>query len=431
MYFFNPGSNKSYVTPNGEVLHPFEFNNPIECGVRVLNTSSVSHGQWKLTGIDQNGNLNSDYFQVYIRSESDDDANSCPSSNPVGYCSKIELSTGRSKTCGETLTENHICEYLLKGQMEKNSIMVELNSETPQKYRKDSERTILECSKEPEWETMKSCYIEHIPSGEVYNIEEGLQDVRYSAYKTDFQAGICQFEIPGSIEEHEAGVWKMHIERNLQYNNGRIPPLNRTCTFHLIGNETLAKEKLLQRTQSTVLIKTISDNVLIDCAKNVYYPLTICYLRQDNLVHFYDDHGEMLMGNCIFTVWPGNWTCGFNGPTKDDPDFVQNFEIIKYDSEIIEEQMKRTAKGTITLECHHISQATIKTCLFLSPNGKMYRLPSDNYNSTQFSYNGRGFTAGDCGIELSKEIEEPGNWSCIVQKTSNEQMLSVDIWVDE
>lgn len=66
----------------------------------------------------------------------------------------------------------------------------------------------------------------------------------------------------------------------------------------------------------------------------------------------------------------GNWTSKFNGPPEADEDFMQEFEIKTYPTEVIDEKMHLLENGQIALECHLFK---IQLCMFASRTGKVYR----------------------------------------------------------
>ena len=86
----------------------------------------------------------------------------------------------------------------------------------------------------------------------------------------------------------------------------------------------------------------------------------MCYLANGNDLIFSPDPYALAIGNCEFEVTPGNWTCGFNGPTPEDEDIQQRFEVVQYDKELIDEAVTVDGNGVTTLECHWIERRPIK-----------------------------------------------------------------------
>lgn len=278
------------------------------------------------------------------------------------------------------------------------------------------------------------------------SFQEGLLDKRFSTYKTDFGSGICQFEFLGEISEDQIGTWILSLEIMTTQNNPRYDRYynndydrfiytnkTKTCKFQLKGNETLALEKIALRTNSTEVIKTLENTTTLECAKNIFYPLRVCYLlTQEGEILFSNDYVSFADGNCKFEVHFGNWTCGFNGPKEEDLDFVQNFEVIQYEKEIIDEEAKVAEDGSVSIECHLISRNQVKVCMLVSPSGIVFRPPTDQFKSEEFSYYGGGsLSYGDCGITFEKDVEvETGLWQCIIVKM-NDEKFSTEIFVPE
>lgn len=208
---------------------------------------------------------------------------------------------------------------------------------------------------------------------------------------------------------------------------------SKTCKFHVKGNESLALQNLIIRTKSTEVVKTGENTTRIECAKSVFYPITVCYLlTQEGDVLFSENYDTFANGNCAFVAPPGNWTCGFNGPKEGDADFQQSFEVIQYAGDIIDESQKVADDGSLTVECHLICKSPIKVCMLVTPSGKVFRPPTDQFKSEEFSYYGGGsLSTGDCGITFEKDVEvESGLWKCIIVKM-NDEKLSTEIFVPE
>lgn len=214
--------------------------------------------------------------------------------------------------------------------------------------------------------------------------------------------------------------------------DGTYPPeiTAKTCKFHLKGNETAEMDRIKSRTSSKILARTTGDTVKIICAKYVPYPIRACFLVTDSDILFSNDLDLLQKGFCKFTVAPGNWTCGFSGPKEEDGDFLQRFEVIKYDSEIIDERVHVVENGTTTIECHLIYKDPIKMCIFLSPSGDYFRPTTDKFASEKFSYfDGGSLSTGDCGITFKEGVEvESGEWKCVIVK-KNDKTLSTEIYV--
>lgn len=200
---------------------------------------------------------------------------------------------------------------------------------------------------------------------------------------------------------------------------------NNTCLFYLVGDESESKAQLKSRTETKIEVRTTSDSATIDCVKNSYYPLTLCYLVTfDGLLFAAEE--QIKEGRCSFEVSPGNWTCGFNGPTEQDKDFVQEFEVIKYEKEIIDAKVTMRADKSVTVECHYFNRQPIKVCMVLSPSGRVYRPPTDQFKSKEFSYYEDGsFMTGNCGVAFEVGFNvESGPWDCSIGKVNGDVLIA-------
>lgn len=200
---------------------------------------------------------------------------------------------------------------------------------------------------------------------------------------------------------------------------------NNTCLFYLGGNESQSKAQLKNRTETKIEVRTTSDSATIDCVQNSYYPLTLCYLVTFDGLNFAAEE-QIKAGRCSFDVSPGNWTCGFNGPTEQDKDFVQEFEVIKYDKEIIDAKVIVKGDKSVTVECHYFNKEPINVCMVLSPSGRVYRPPTDQFKSKEFSYFADGsFKTGNCGVAFEEGFQvESGPWDCSIGKINGEVLIA-------
>lgn len=181
----------------------------------------------------------------------------------------------------------------------------------------------------------------------------------------------------------------------------------KTCRFYVEGNEKLALAKIAHRTASTVVVKTTENTATIECAKGVFYPITVCYLMtQSGEVLFSEDYESLASGNCDLEVTPGDWTCAFNGPTEEDLDFFQKFEVVPVDKVVGGLVEAFYGDTTVTMKCHLFHKNPIKVCMFVSPSGKVFRPPSDHFKSEEFSYHKEGrWEEGQCDISLGEDVK--------------------------
>lgn len=203
----------------------------------------------------------------------------------------------------------------------------------------------------------------------------------------------------------------------------------KTCKFLVKGNETLGLEKIVIRTNSTIVLNTTEDTTKIGCAKNVFYPIRVCYLvSEERKILFSKNYDALAEGNCVFEVSPGEWTCGFNGPNAEDKDFVQNFRVFRHNKVI--SGFTISDDGSLTMKCHLFNKNPIKVCMFVSPSGKVLRPTTNQFQSDQFSYyKGGTFREGDCVINFkTNHGVETGYWNCLLVKMNDEE-LSEEIYV--
>lgn len=112
---------------------------------------------------------------------------------------------------------------------------------------------------------------------------------------------------------------------------------------------------------------------------------------------------------------------------------MQEFEVIKYDTEIIDEKLTVSGNNATSLECHYIEMSPIRVCALVSPSGVVYRPPTDDFKSDRYTfYTGGKMSNGDCGIEFGPDVEvEKGLWKCIIVKMNGEQLSTLINYVDE
>lgn len=360
--------------PSGEVVHPFENNTPQECGGRVLNTTKASQGTWNLTAF---------YYESEER---------ITVSLQVNITAPAHVETIHDRLC-----DHKQCENVSHEKTSKITDPVKPSLERKKNW-------ILSCESKGFYE-FNECVVEHPTNQLRFSFRANLpnqlndfQDNRYSLYITNKKR--CQFEIPPDVLDTEVGVWRIHLYTWLT---------STTCHFLVDDPSGKALQRLKQRTESPVVIKTNNMKHTVDCVKNPPYALRLCYLVTSSGLTF-GKNTDLNLGKCSFVVSPGNWTCGFNGPTEEDEDFSQRFQVIHYTTEAIDEKV---TEGDVTLECHQINESPIDMCLFVSPSGKIFRPLSSSFSSTSFSfYKGGTMEKGNCGITLRGKAAEKGEWMC-------------------
>lgn len=142
---------------------------------------------------------------------------------------------------------------------------------------------------------------------------------------------------------------------------------------------------------------------------------------------FSDNAADLMNGHCRFNItvdqdkeykkddyYLNEFTCVFNREKPDDADFVQPVDVRLHSNRVINGNVEEK-----TIECHHIHEQPIDSCIFVSPTNKLYSVPSDKYKGEDFKYHGpaNGFSRGACGAEFNSDLEN-GQWTCIL-KTLN------------
>lgn len=375
---------------------------PKECVIRVYGTNRDSTGEWMLKNKDGICRR----FNVSVVPATKDE---CPTVDADG-CTLTNLVTKERRSCGTDLSDwkgqQYKCQFKVTGSLAyKEQILpkaITALSKDPiewveVKESQEYENYIMECKSDNE-QPITHCMAKHLKSGRVFNIQDGLQHQVYSAFKTNLRKGVCQFEMPASAVENEANVgqWLVTLDRE-----------KKTCRFLLrpLG----PKLKRDNESPATKQIHVIKD-ATINCAENVYYPITRCYIRTPDFMVIKDR-------NCKFPlVATGKWICGFNAATPGLKDIQQ--EIIVHESGAIDGHVD---VDNLKLSCRFINEKPLKTCLFVSPNMRSYKGVSGS---------SEGSSPGHCSVQLKEILElEQGTWKCVIQTKHSDDHYSVDIQV--
>lgn len=367
LHSFDFGQNETYQMDTGEAILPFEPNDIKECGVRVMNVSSHSQGHWTLIG---------------------------------GGGQQMDAGTSKITVKGENNRPTKVDQEDLPKESYLNII------------KRSTGNRIMELYVGPK--RLESCEVHHIVTGKKFKIFPGL----LNAYKSDFERGLCQFELTAPIPEELYGIWHMNTECNNHYK--RCP----WSVFSIIHD--LKVETFLQQQKELVSIPTLSYAVTLPCASNAPYVIIECFLLTKSGLRIFDNYQEKVKGNCYFTVRePGNWTCGFNGPYNDSEHVFRNFEVKHYEGELIGSKVEFLANETFTLEVHHIFKEPLKSCIISSPT-TMYAIPTYDFVTDKFLFYGGQMSDGDCGIMLPMSAHEQGKWQIYV-RTNSDKTLDVHL----
>lgn len=390
------------------------------CVIRVPQATKGMEGEWMAIGrFAEDRDFKSDSFELIVSPKHDISA--CPT-DPGQVC-KIKYFPYMSqpkewKTCSKNPEkEEYECHYSRKGTMEVSKVKLNMKTSTlPNIEFRDviqiGGSQILECSVPKSTQgNLKGCVITRRNSDQSFSLQEGLYNLNYSSYLTDYTKRICQFEIPYKIPAYFEGIWTMQMILDNHQKH--------TCQYTVGDHATFVAEK--RKNRSTVR-NILLDHVTISCALDIPYKLTRCYFKSvdsGEKVKFSTNSNELLNGDCQLYVYDiskrneTNYICGFNGPTTSDKDIVREIKIRYHTSMAID---PRFSAENRTMECAHIYGNPLTACIFQAPNGTLYSVPSDEYESEEFEYHGpkNGFSRGNCGIKFHGEVEG-GVWTCIIK----------------
>lgn len=175
----------------------------------MLNATEESSDIWQLTAIDEGSNeITADGYVNIILQPSASSCLTIPSYN----CEPKDMP--ERTTCDD----DRVCKYWRRDKMGFTTYSLdELNgtvNKTKAPLRTPTAGTVLECrSRRP----IAECFAVHVATGEKYLTQNGPQDIRYSAYKTDLKNRICHFEFPMVINVAD-GQWR--IELMSRHHNG-------------------------------------------------------------------------------------------------------------------------------------------------------------------------------------------------------------------
>lgn len=413
------GMNFDNIDTKFGLFTPFSPGN--NCGIRVHNVTQKSNGEWIFKATNANAVRQVRMIVNVIPKKTD---HKCAAS-ATNHCERWNLANNLRMSCNDPLPmtgwEKRECRITHKGAM-RTMVVAEESAASKEEtstggytsVQEVDEMKILECSAPKADGPVTMCVIRNEGTGEVFNIQPGLQDTRYSARMTDFTKNRCQFEIPTELTAEEEGKWTMEMTLKSKETH--------QCQYYLGMTKFVESRKI--KAESDIPIDTMEKNVTVECVNYAPYPIRRCYLQSEfmPLFQFSADHEEMAHGNCRFNVdldkqidekKDKNWifNCGFNGPNTDDPDFIQPFRVRYFENKVIDGKVDTAGN---TLECHFIYRTAIKSCVFVSPTKKIISVPSDSYKAEDFDYHGAGFSKGACGLKLKKENLESGQWTCFI-----------------
>lgn len=395
---YNLANVASKTTANGELLEIVRMQN--DCMVRVLQTNMDSQGIWKLTN--QGGTCRRYNITILPATENFD----CPTT-PSDACLLIDSVTKEERPCGADVSEwkQYKCQFKVPGSL----AYKEVAYPKPARYIRDptgwvevkeSEtygNYLLECQTNDEVH-IKHCTAEHLSSQRLYNIGDGLQHKKYSSFKTEFEDGVCQFEIPKSgedVDEEDIGKWRMNVTD--------VGDKDVVCHF-LLDTPARKLKRSPEKEQINMMIGT-----KVNCAENVPYKVTRCYIRTPDL------NIERNNAACEFTLnMPGEWICGYNSASWEHADVELKINVVE--SGAIDGQYNLAER---VMSCSHIHGKQLKTCLFISPSMRPFSVPQAKLIQAP---------RGLCEITIEDEKDfEMGVWKCVIQEKNQDDYYSLDI----
>lgn len=412
-----------------------------KCGARVRFISLASIGIWTFNAIDVNDLENRASVQIGVEKipdqvdvdltglPGDEITFQCPGNlDVIRYCEiftpKMEsilnncFHTTKYPPVGET--ETFICKVMVWGKVTESSHRINLRSETDAKPKlitseiiTNANSLILSCKANSR---IRHCRAELLRTGEKFLIMDGMQGSRYSSYETSTVNGVCQFEIPTPIQDDEKGMWRIHME---------LESRTTGCLLYLETDGVQEYNDFLQKIETDTEIETRNSSVSISCPF-VPYELDYCYVKTPTNVIIYPESYELeyfqVYGRCVFVrLEPvtGQYICGFNSPNHTG-DLFHAVNLKYYNDTYLEvrDQKLTVAKSTkFNMLCSTVMDFAVKRCLFISPSGGAYHLLSNEFKTDRYSYYGRGFEKGDCGIEINQLESDAdfGEWICDVE----------------
>lgn len=170
LYFLTPGHNETFTLATGETVHPFDYNNTYECGIRVLGVGYYSEGPWKLSSIDMDGNERSGSAEVMISRDLE-----CPNED-TNDCRLLSLDNDFLGSCDKALDDqiSYKCDFFTNGRMSRQSLIhlaAKQNIDSPRLKAKTGS-SIFDCTQDlTEGDSVTGCHIEHVPTGTKYFIQ--------------------------------------------------------------------------------------------------------------------------------------------------------------------------------------------------------------------------------------------------------------------
>lgn len=413
---------------NQSVSHPGE---DCKCGVnipkmeqQIWNNSVVSFGlrdvkvsyKFEVVSIDRNMTKT---LVIQPGEKVDSDCNFPPGFKTIQCRMHLKVKDKSYNYCTRRIfseNETITCQALVRGSVDPIISTVEIVKELPEK--KFPEDRTYRC--ETSLGVIEYCIAENLNTKVIVNNEDHLVGEEYSSGQTRFQEGVCELVILPHTKN--TGIWRTYI---------KVKGLNGTgfdydgCIFtdqsSVKDDYIVLKEKLIKDITTVKSISFTANRTII--CPTVPYPLTRCYLRMpDNKIitppaQLFKRTSKM--GICVFpnvNLQQGNLICSFNSFDLNEPDFQQEYIVEEKQSFIKVSSSVTINKFAVDLElgCKMALETELHNCLFISPSGELYHLPSSSFKSRRHSYRGEGLFVGDCGVIIKDRTMEDyhGNWTC-------------------
>lgn len=441
-----------HETSNSETI---EYTN--ECGARVKNVNAITPGVWRLEAHSKDESVESDSLSVSILTSVADvriieemgisghfGTIECPGDhNHQRHCEIIDPQNKKIESCEASVKypplnsdpKVYQCNVFFWGRIDVVQTEIQVRSvEAPlkivSKVQDMTSHVVLSCSTANEG--LSVCRAESLTTGNQYLIMDGFQSRRYSSWNTQLESGLCQFEIPTPMANNETGVWRIHgkLKRNGMWTG---------CLFNLNANMTLEYEAFRASLNTIRILETDSEKIDIHCPDSPY-PLDYCYLETPtrDVIRPSVSNLELFKnyGRCFFSNVPsatGRYTCGFNSMDHSG-DLFQHLDVQFHDRNVLADVQAEIVhigpSNRFNLMCYALMDHSISSCVFVSPTGELFHLPSSQYSNTRFGYYGRGFVEGECGIEVyHAQPNHEGNWTCSINLVDRFNDINLRIFV--
>lgn len=274
----------------------------------------------------------------------------------------------------------------------------------------------------------ESCIAENFATKEAVNLEDNLRGHQFSSRLTKLDDGVCELQIVSDVASY-VGPWKIFM---------KMKSLNSSyyaydgCLFNAADDY---EGKVIQDFIDEVATPKhlpYHPNLTITCPP-APYPLTRCYLLSGNELIFPSPdlfQRSSKLGICMFRdvkiVRSNELVCSFNSHDPTKADLQQRYiveeehmNLITVSKPIIRRSSTNSSLVDLELSCKFSMEIAFTNCLFVSPHGQLYHLPTSAFSGTNYSYKGKGLANGECGAVITVDEKQlAGRWSCHIEAFS-------------